>query len=49
MTRLDVQLGILLLSVMGLSFYAGYYTALKQAKEAIRYAQSVVRQHQRNN
>jgi hypothetical protein len=49
MTKLDVQFGILVFSLMGLAFYAGYYAALKQAKEAIRYAQSVVRQHQRNN
>lgn len=45
-TQAEVALAILMFCLMCLSFYAGYYSALKQAKDAIRYAKSVVRQQQ---
>jgi hypothetical protein len=48
-TQADIGMFILLLSITILGFYAGYYTGLKQAKEAIRYARSVVRANNQKN
>jgi hypothetical protein len=48
-TQADVGFAIFMVSIMILSFYAGYYSGLKQAKEAIRYARSVVRASQTKN
>lgn len=48
-TQADAGMFLLILSILVLGFYAGYYTALKQAKEAIRYARSVVRANNQNN
>lgn len=45
-TKGDVALAMLMFCLMTLAFYAGYYSAMKQAKDAVRYARSVVRQQQ---
>lgn len=43
MTGGEIALAALILCAMTLSFYGGYYLALKQVKEAVRYVKQTQR------
>jgi len=50
MTPGEIALVGLIMSSMILAYFAGYYNALRQAKEAVRFVRSTIRlQELRNN